>query len=1210
MPHLSLKLFGPFQAHLDDKPITGFRAVKNQTLLAYLVVEADRAHSRAELADLLWPEEPPSKARLNLRQAIFQLRSLLPPGTQNEAEFLLITPQTLQFNRQASHSLDVRDFAHLLDACSEHHAGAAAAVEQSRCPLCLPRLQQAVELYQGEFLAEMVVENSPDLEEWIRWQRQHAEVRVLEALSTLALGFEQQQDYASAYQYALRQIKLDPLREEGQRQVMRILALRGQNEAAIAHYDRLRRLLRKELDAEPAVETVTLAKQIRRGGVKGQEHGSRGVGEQRSGGDKSSAQDIPALPYSPTSPPPYSPTVFHNLPTQLTALIGREREVAEICTRLQQPGVRLLTIVGAGGMGKTRLALAVGQAILAVPAADQPQSRISNLRYPDGIFYVPLAPLTEPASLAPLLASTFGLNIQGDPAQAVMQALRNKQLLLVLDNFEHLLAAAGFVVDLLQAAPALQILVTSRERLNVRGEHLYPIPALAYDPGQTGVAVAASLPSVQLFLQSAQRTQADFVLDAENVADVLRICRAVQGMPLGLELAAAWVGALPIPAIADTITQRYDFLATDWRDGPERQRSMRAVFDWSWQLLNQDEQRVLRQLAVFYGGFTGVAAQAVTGATLPVLTRLLHKSLVQWDESNRTAATGRYTLHELLRQFAAEKLDQFPAERVAVQTAHSRFYLAYLAERIMRLVRREPQVAGAEIQRELDNIRQAWNWAADQGDIAALDQAAYGWWQFCNGHGLISELRQSLALAIHGVRTWVAHSDSQQFRAGQQLLSKLLAIHANLLFAQGVDEEMAAAAEAAVTLGQTYGSSEGESFGYFVLGRAYQEFEKISAAIGMWQKTIALAQADQQSPAPSPPPGPMVRDAEWMAHLWLRGAAMALDDYAGGRAHMSQALAICQALGHVRGELSCLTNLAWNDFLVGDYAAAQQRFEQGFALACTLRHRWAEMANCAGLGEVMRRQGRYGQALAWWKRSLAIAVEYSAYDEVMLMASFVRLYSYLGDPAGAEVWRSQLFQRLDHSKLPKDCQRQALLAAAVQAYYAGELSSALTYAEQVRQLTGPGEILTVRAEGLLVLGHVQAALQQSTAAAASYTDAIACYTKIGNQPEATEAQAGLAALALAQGDRDQAQRWVDAILPVLAAQPCAGLTTPFFTYLTCYRVLTANQDPRANVLLEQGWRLLQDYATGITDPAQRRDFLAGVAVHRALNQAGREKGVG
>ena len=399
-------------------------------------------------------------------------------------------------------------------------------------------------------------------------------------------------------------------------------------------------------------------------------------------------------------------------------------------------------------------------------------------------------------------------------------------------------------------------------------------------------------------------------------------------------------------------------------------------------------------------------------------------------------------------------------------------------------------------------------------------------------------------------------------------------------------------------MGQRHGSREGECFGYFVLGRAYQEFEKTADAMAAWQKTLALAQADQQSPTPSV----MVRDTERLAYMWLRGAAMAMEDYAGGRAYILRALATAQAMGHVRAELACLTNLAWNDFVVGDYDAAQQRFEQGFALACTLDHRWAEMATCSGLGEVLRRQGRYRQALAWWARSLRIAAEYSAYDEALLMASLLRLHSYLGDQTGAEAWRSRLFALLEQSRLPKDCQRQGLLAAAVQAYYGGDLPRALTYAEQVRQLTGPSEILTVRAEGFVVLGHIQADLQQWAAAAVSYQEALACYTKVGNQPDATEAQAGLAQIALAQGERNLGQAWVDRILPVLAAHPHAGLTTPFFTYLTCYRVLAANQDSRAQAILEQGWRLLLDDAVGLTDPALRRSFLEGVAVHRELQQ--------
>ncbi|MCX6047060.1 MAG: tetratricopeptide repeat protein [Chloroflexi bacterium] len=793
----------------------------------------------------------------------------------------------------------------------------------------------------------------------------------------------------------------------------------------------------------------------------------------------------------------------------------------------------------------------------------------------------------------------MGLNVQGDPHQAVRQWLRDKRLLLVLDNFEHLLEATPFVVDLLEAALGLQILVTSRERLNVRGEHLYTIPALAYDPAQTGSQAIADLPSVQLFLQSAQRTQANFSLETENEAAVLNICRLVQGMPLGLELAAAWVGTLPIQTIADAITQSNDFLAADWRDAPARQRSMRAVFEWSWQLLNPLEQQVLCQLAVFHGGFTRRAAQTVTGATLPVLTRLVHKSLVQWAESDQFIDQGRYTVHELLRQFAAEKLAQISSKQATIQAGHSRFYLAFVAERTLRLVRREPSEAGAEIQQELDNVRQAWAWAAAHGEIASLDQAAYGWWQFCRWHGLRAEGRQFFTVAVQGVRAWLADANQQHEAAqknGKRLLSKLLALHADLLFAQGIDEQMAAEAREAIALGQTHGSIEGETFGHFVLGRAYQEFEQLANAIAAWQKAIALARADQQGPTPSV----MVADAEWMAHAWLRGAALAQEDYAGSRAHMLQALQICQAIGQVRGELNCLTNLAWNDFLVGDYAAARQRFEQGFQLASTLKHRWGEMATGSGLGEMMRLQGKYTQALHWFERSLAIATEYSPYDEAFLIAMLVRLHSTLGDQAGAEQWRRRLFQLLDHTPLPKDCQRQSWLAAAVQAYYAGEAQRALTYAEQARHLTGPGDILNTQADALVFLGHTQAGLQQWAAAGASYEEAITCYHKGGNMAAATEAQAGLAQIALAQGDLAQAQRWVEAILPILAAEPRAGFNTPFFTYLTGYRVLAANQDARAKALLAQGWRLLLAYAAEITDPALRRSFLEAVAVHREL----------
>jgi len=326
-----------------------------------------------------------------------------------------------------------------------------------------------------------------------------------------------------------------------------------------------------------------------------------------------------------------------------------------------------------------------------------------------------------------------------------------------------------------------------------------------------------------------------------------------------------------------------------------------------------------------------------------------------------------------------------------------------------------------------------------------------------------------------------------------------------------------------------------------------------------------------------------------------------LEAYAASRAEMMQALQLCQTLGHVRGELACLSNLAWSDFFVGDYAVAQQRFEQGFQLACTLGNRWTEMSTCMGLGEVMRLQGQYTQALHFLTRSITIAIEDGhTYTEVMVAAILVRLHSYLGDQSGAEVWCSRLFQLLQRTKLPKDCQRQGLLAAAEKAHYAGAAQTALAYAEQARQLTGPGDILNHQADALVILGHTQVGMAQLDAAVESYQVAITYYTKVGNRAAATEAQAGLAQVALLQGAPDQAQSWVDAILPILIAQPRAGFTTPFFTYLTCYRVLVANQDPRAQPLWQQGWALLQHDAQQIDDTRLRTAFLEKVAVHVEL----------
>jgi predicted ATPase len=328
----------------------------------------------------------------------------------------------------------------------------------------------------------------------------------------------------------------------------------------------------------------------------------------------------------------------------------------------QQADARLLTLVGVGGMGKTRLALEVARA------------NLDN--YADGVFFVALAPLTAAETIVSAIVRVLGVTLHGgDPTAALLRWVDDKQLLLILDNFEHLLEGVGLVVELLEAAPQMQIIATSRERLNVRGEQVYGVEGLEYGQGAPAQAAATSA-AIRLFVEGARRAHPPFRLRVEELPALQRICELVGGMPLGLELAAAWAGVLSPEEIANEIARDVDFLQARWADVPERQGSMRVVFEWSWRRLSETERQVLHQLSVFRGGFTRAAAETIAGGSLRVLVGLHHKSLLHWRPAD--GAAGRYELHELLRQFAAEQLDAIPAgQKDSLLRRHATYFLGW-----------------------------------------------------------------------------------------------------------------------------------------------------------------------------------------------------------------------------------------------------------------------------------------------------------------------------------------------------------------------------------------------------------------------------------------------------------------------------------------------------------------------------------------------------
>jgi len=452
----------------------------------------------------------------------------------------------------------------------------------------------------------------------------------------------------------------------------------------------------------------------------------------------------------------------HNLPVQATEFVGREQELTELEKLLADSKTRLVTILAPGGMGKTRLALKVADEALP--------------NFPKGVYFVDLAPLDGADFILATIAEAIDFQFYpgGDPKQQLLDYLHDKKILLLMDNFEHVVEGASIVGEILRAAPGVKILVTSRERLNLSGEMIFLLTGMDFPDWETPED-ALEYTAVKLFVQSARRVCLDFELKVEDLHHVARICRLVEGMPLGIVLAAAWVEVLTPREIVNEIEKCLDFLETEMRDMPERHRSIRAVFDYSWELMSETEQQVFMKLSVFRGGFTRDAALGVTGATLHTLAGLVIKSLLR-----RNAESGRFTIHELLRQYAEGRLDLADSVE-SVRDAHSAHYAEFLQQRELDLKGRRQTGALNEIEADIENIRAAWLWALYRKNEAAINPAVESLTLFCEMRSRFVEGKELLwlgqgkfenddangviwgCLLRHAIEVWLLQEDAPAY---------------------------------------------------------------------------------------------------------------------------------------------------------------------------------------------------------------------------------------------------------------------------------------------------------------------------------------------------------------------------------------------------------------------------------------------------------------
>jgi predicted ATPase/DNA-binding SARP family transcriptional activator len=698
---LRINVFGAPQIRRGSQEVLIQRR-KDLALLIYLVVTS-QAHRRDTLATLFWEDQNQVEARSNLRKSLSRLKSIL-------GDTVLLTSQDqVRINPDESVDVDLIQFNVRVEQFRKH-GHAVHGTGNTLCKECQEALEEAAQIYEADFLAGFSVADSLVFEEWQFFQAESLRKNLAEILEQLVLFYAEQQEYKTAIEYARRWLALDRLNEAAHRQLMKLYALSGERAAAKRQFEECKRILKQELDAEPEEETLQLFNDL---------------------------QKKRKLPGAQATVPSAAIVKKHHLPVHPAPFIGREKELGEIVHLLRESPYRLLTLLGPGGSGKTRLALQVGAML------DQDMEE----QFRDEVWFVSLAPLTESKSISDAIAQSLGMarRVGGSEAQDVfLSEIRGRAMLLILDNFEHLLNANSItlITEILNASPRTKILLTSRERLNVEGETIFQVGGLEIP---TEEALPASQPSsaLQLFTQCAIRVQPDFEINQDNYQSVVNICTTVQGMPLAIELAASWVEIYSPPEIYQEIIRSLDFLQSDWRDLPDRQRSLRAVFDSSWSLLDKTTRPAVKALSVFRSSFSREAAQAISGASAKTLLELSHKSWIQ------RLSNGRYQIHELLRQFAVEKLSAETVNYELVKKQFSEYYADYSSSLWTAMKGADQGKAFSGVEAEFENLQTAWTWLISMGQSdSAIQKMLALLLHYSELRGKTVELVRMLELAL------------------------------------------------------------------------------------------------------------------------------------------------------------------------------------------------------------------------------------------------------------------------------------------------------------------------------------------------------------------------------------------------------------------------------------------------------------------------------
>ena len=949
MAGLTFSLLGRLQIEHSQRGAITLTNRKAIGLLAYLLIESDHAHSREFLLGLLWPDLPTAAAQNNLRVTWAKLQKALGTNDADEQPYLIGDRLALGFNPLSDHDLDVARFHTLIETCRRHpHPDPRACAE------CAARLTQALDLVRGDFLDEFSLGNCLQFDDWLLMQREHYRMQITSALEQLAAFHERAGHLTEAERTIRRWLEYDLLNEAAYRHLMRVLARADQRSAALDAYETCRRVLATELGLAPAIETVTLAEQIR------------------------------------ARAPLESPSTQAALPLVLTRFFGRQPESARLVDLLSRRTVRLVTLAGPGGVGKTRLAIEVAHRMAGVFVHD--------------ICFVELAGVADGSTVDDAVAAALRLptNTGRSSTGAIVDYLRDKTVLLVLDNCEHLVkACAGLVQTLSREAEGLTVLATSRIPLHLAEEHVVRLEPFATPDinGAAQLTVADSLrfDSIQLFTNRAAQALLHFTLTDANVVAVARICQQLDGIPLAIEIAAAQARALPIEAIAERLDQRFAWLNRRVGETIPRQRTLQALIDWSYGLLSHQTRSVLRRLAVFAGGWTLEAAEAISAPEEPcaeALAELVDHSLVVFGAD---AERRRYGMHETIRQFAQEQLRGSDVEADVLER-HARYYARLVSHTVENRARQTLPERLRTVQVDHDNLRRAFEWlvAHDREQALALVARLGTNLKFWELGGFFQEGRRWLQRVLEETEESVSIRRAQALLAAAELSSAisdfeyglLCARQAQQLFQQLGDQrgeidarlmycdlaryagelthlqtQIEEALQMAEQIAYTAGMAKGKQL--LAINIAYTT-DEIKAAIPYDLSSVALWR-ELESPF------------ELATALNLLGAdLMEIHEYAAAKQALLECRDIYQSLGYRRGVALAIHNLGETAQMMGEYTSARELLCESLRIRHHLGLRRGYAYSFESLARVNEAEERYERAVQLWAAAATLRVRIGA----------------------------------------------------------------------------------------------------------------------------------------------------------------------------------------------------------------------------------------